>query len=202
MKFKPNKKSGGVNVELKRAEAQLPSEDPSPASEPLPVFKLRRILVPVDFSDCSMKALQYAIPFARQFHASLILLHVVQPYLPVPEMGTVDAGLIEAQLREGSAKQLEALKRKVAAEAPVETELRVGSPYSEIVNAVSSLRIDLILLSTHGRTGLAHVFMGSVTERVVRHASCPVLVVREGEHEFIAPCAEATAARSGAKKTE
>lgn len=184
MKFKPSTKSGGLQVELKRGEAQLPFEATG-RNEPLPVFKLQRILVPIDFSDCSNKALQYAMPFAKQFDATIVLLHVVQPYVPVPEMSTVDVGLLEAELRTSGANQLAALKQRLGDQTPVETELRVGHPHLQIISAAGDLDIDLIVLSTHGRTGLAHVFMGSVAERVVRHATCPVLVVREHEHEFL-----------------
>jgi nucleotide-binding universal stress UspA family protein len=185
MKFKPAPKSDGVVVKLKRDEALGVVSTPETANEPLPIFKLRRILVPVDFSNCSKKALQYAVPFARQFEAGIVLLYVVQPYIPVPEMSTVDVGLVQMQMREGGLKELAALKDTVAAEVPVETVMRMGNPHLEIIRAARELGIDLIVLSTHGRSGLAHVFMGSVTERVVRHASCPVLVVREGEHEFV-----------------
>ena len=184
MKVKPAKRSGGVTVELARDEA-LETSGAAQASEPLAIFKLRRILVPVDFSGCSKKALQYAIPFARQFEASLVLLHVVQPYIPVPEMTTVDTSMVEAGMRESGAKALARLKKSIGDKVSVETALRVGSPHFEISKAVPELNIDIIILSTHGRTGLAHVFMGSVAERVVRHASCPVLVVREQEHEFV-----------------
>ena len=86
MKFKPTNKPGGVVVELGPKEAQLPVTSAERETAALPVFKLKKILVPVDFSDCSNKALQYAIPFAKQFDAELTLLHVVQPYLPVPEI--------------------------------------------------------------------------------------------------------------------
>jgi nucleotide-binding universal stress UspA family protein len=184
MKFKPSGKPGGLKVELKPGETQLPFEAAA-KYEPLPVFNLRRILVPVDFSECSKKALLCALPLARQFDASIVLLHVVQPYIPVPEMSTMDVGLLEVELRGSATKQLAALQQSVSAEVPVETELRVGNPHVEIIDAVRRLSIDLIVLATHGRTGLAHVFMGSVAERVVRHATCPVLVVREREPEFL-----------------
>jgi nucleotide-binding universal stress UspA family protein len=198
MKIRPTKKSGGVVVELKRTEAMVPGAAPRASTEPLPIFKLRRILVPVDFSECSRKALQYAVPFARQFEASLVLLHVVHPYLPVPEMSTVDSGLIETQMRADGTKALAALKKSLADEVPSETALRVGNPQLEITRAVRDLGIDLIILATHGRSGLAHIFLGSVAERVVRHAPCPVLVVREGEHEFVGPRATTQAANSSA----
>lgn len=199
MKVKPAKRSGGVTVELGRDEELETGRGPQ-ASEPLPIFKLRRILVPVDFSGCSKKALQYAVPFAKQFEASLVLLHVVQPYIPVPEMTTVDTSMVEAGMRESGAKALARLKKSIAAKVPVETALRVGSPHLEISKAVPELSIDIIILSTHGRTGLAHVFMGSVAERVVRHAPCPVLVVREHEHEFVETHARSSHRSTGSPK--
>ena len=91
MKIKPTSKTGGVLVELGPLEEQLPVQPPRPAA----VFRLKKILVPVDFSDCSKKALQYAVPFARQFGAELVLLHVVQPYPAVPEMAPVDVETIQ-----------------------------------------------------------------------------------------------------------
>jgi nucleotide-binding universal stress UspA family protein len=89
-------------------------------------------------------------------------------------------------MREAGKKQLETLRRTIDAEIPSKTLLRVGSPQVEIINAAKESGIDVIILSTHGRTGLAHVFLGSTAERVVRHAGCPVLIVREEEHEFVA----------------
>ncbi len=182
MKFKPNNKPGGVIVELGPKETQLPGT----STAALPVFKLKKILVPVDFSECSDKALQYAIPFARQFDAELVLLHVVQPFVAMPEMPSVDAALVQKQMRESGKKQLDALQQTIDEEITSRTLLRVGNPHVEIINAAKESGIDLIILSTHGRTGLAHVFLGSNAERVVRHAGCPVLIVREQEHDFVA----------------
>jgi nucleotide-binding universal stress UspA family protein len=186
MKFKPANKPGKVLVELSPNDARLPAVSSYPAVAALPVFRLKRILVPVDFSDCSKKALKYAIPFARQFGASLVLLHVLQPYLPATEMSSVDVELVLHQTREACDEELKALQRTVGADVASEAVLRSGNPYTEIVQAEKEYGIDLIVLSTHGRTGLAHVLLGSTAERVVRHAHCPVLVVREHEHEFIA----------------
>lgn len=186
MKIKPNRKPGGVVVELGPREKQLPA---APAAEdlgPLPVFRLKRILVPVDFSGCSRKALRYALPFAEEFEASIILLHVVSPFLPPAELAMVDVSEIELKMRETGARELDKLRATVAREVPVETALRVGRPDTEIVRAARELEADVIVLSTHGRTGLAHVLMGSTAEQVVRHAGCPVFVVREHEHEFVA----------------
>ena len=186
MKFKPTKKTGGVVVELGAKENQLPGETPARPTAPLPAFKLKKILVPVDFSQCSQKALQYAIPFARQFDATLTLFNVVPGYLPVPEMGIVDVSLMETQMQQAAERELAALKqRHLEAGIPTESIVRIGNPYHEIVVAAKEMNMDLIILSTHGRTGLKYVFMGSTAEHVVRYAPCPVLVVREHEHEFV-----------------
>ena len=156
------------------------AETPSP-------FTLKKVLVPVDFSPCSRKALQYAVAFARQFRAHLTLLHVLPAnYFIGSEFGPIDFPLPEKELREGSERELAAVAaREVGTAAPVETVLRQGQPVQEIVRFASEADIDLILLSTHGRTGLKHVLMGSVAENVVRYSPCPVLVVREFEHEFL-----------------
>ncbi len=179
MKIKPGQKRGGVLSPPGLNEAHLPAETCPP------IFKLKRILVPVDFSDCSKKALQYAIPFAKQFGAEIVLLYVVQPYRPVPEMTNVDWDLIAANMREGGESELAKLRISITDDVKVRTELRVGRPDLQIVNAADELDADLILLSTHGRTGLGRVFLGSVAEHVTRYAHCPVLTVREREHEFV-----------------
>jgi nucleotide-binding universal stress UspA family protein len=171
MRTKPASKTGGVPLER------------GPQKEALPgglVFNLKKILVPVDFSDCSKKALQYAIPFATQFDSELTILHVVQPYPAVPEMAPVDV----ETLQDGR-HRLEGLRETIGTAVRSTTSLRTGEPHLEIAEAARELGIDLIILSTHGRTGLAHMFHGSTAEKVIRHAPCPVLIVRESEREFV-----------------
>ena len=175
MKFKPASKSGGLAVELGPQENQLPVV----SAGPIP-FKLKEILVPVDFSECSQKALQYAIPFAKQFGAQLTLLHVVQPYPAVPEMAPVDIESIQ-DAKQKLVETKAAIDKGISARAQV----RVGNPPAEIVDAATQGGSDLIILSTHAHTGLARVFLGSTAEKVVRQAPCPVLVVREQEREFV-----------------
>lgn len=149
-------------------------------------LKLKRILVPLDFSDHSMKALHYAAAFAGQFGANLTLLHVVQPiaYPAEPGYSALEVPVvIEETLRKDAAAKLSALGGELQ-EINVKSLVRTGQPYYEITTAARELGVDLIIIATHGYTGLKHAFLGSTAERVVRHAPCPVLTVREREHEF------------------
>lgn len=177
MKIKPSTDSGGVAFELSPKETQMPV--------PAGPLKLKRILVPVDFSECSNKAVRYAEAMAQQFSAELILLHVVEEYLPTSELVLVDTTAMLQELRDTAKRDLNTLCDQCEPRIDSKTELRSGTPYNEIVRAAGQLDVDLIIMSTHGRTGFVHTFMGSTTERVVRHARCPVLVVREREHDFV-----------------
>lgn len=186
MKIKPAKAPGTVVVEVGPKDQSMLSPQAVPAEESAAGFELRRILVPIDFSDCSRKALAYAVPFARQFGASLTLLYVVQMNYAVGEFGAIDFPVPEKEMRANAERELAKL---VAAAVPVplstETLVRVGRPVQEIVATAKEKEIDLIIISTHGHTGLKHILLGSVTENVVRYAPCPVLTVREHEHDFI-----------------
>jgi universal stress protein A len=184
MKFKPNDKTGGVAIELGPAERQFPVEPTEQAAEALPIFNLKKILVPVDFSDCSNKALVYATALAKQFGAELTLINVVQSYPPPPEMIMLESNV---DAIEYGRKELEVLRLAVGDATPCEVLLRTGVPHAEITRAATELDSDLIVLSTHGNTGVSRVILGSTAERVVRHAPCPVLVVRQKEHEFLKP---------------
>jgi len=150
-----------------------------------PKFSLKRVLVPVDFSEMSRKALLYAVSFAEQFDAEIVLLHVVEPLPAPPEVVYLETGAIYTEVRKGAEKQLSVWRNAAAAAASVTTKIRTGVAYREIVEAAKDAKADLIVLGTHGRTGLAHLFMGSTAERVVREATCPVLVVRSPEREFV-----------------
>jgi nucleotide-binding universal stress UspA family protein len=178
MKFKRIKKSGGLAVELGAAEKQIPDQPPV-------MFRLKKILVPVDFSDCSRKAVQYGLALAKQFGAELTILHVIQSYLQVPDLAVVDVTTFQRELQASAEKQLEALEKTLGSQIVSHTLVSSGEPSAEITSTAREIDADIIVIATHGRTGLKHVFMGSVAERVVRHAGCPVLVVRELEHEFV-----------------
>ena len=141
--------------------------------------RIRSILVPVDFSKPSEKALDYAASLAKQFGVKLTLLNVVEPvatpdFAYYPLMMENDKVVAETKRRLAQVP----VKAGVASELVEKILVRNGKPHWEITNAARTLKVDLIVISTHGYSGLAHVFMGSTAERVVRHAECPVLVVR------------------------
>jgi universal stress protein A len=155
------------------------------------MIKLQRILLPTDFSEYSAAARMYACAFADQFQAELHVLHVVQDLAPlVPEPGAALAPPVD-YLRELELNAKAMLERAIDPNWSVgKTIVRVvrqGPPFLEIVRYAQETNIDLIVLGTHGRGGLAHMLLGSVAEKVVRKAPCPVLTVRHPEHEFVAP---------------
>lgn len=146
------------------------------------MITIRRILVPTDFSDCATKAVRYAAELADKFGAELVLLHVVpgaalalpDAVMSVPApVADLDA-LIDAG-KDGLAALVTTLKLE---NQKPRTEVRLGAPEQEITAAAQDLGADLVCIGTHGRGGLARMFLGSVAEMVVRHAPCPVLTVR------------------------
>jgi nucleotide-binding universal stress UspA family protein len=158
------------------------TQDQRPLQSPLTnsIVRLKKILVPVDFSDCSKKALQYANTFAKQFGGELILLHVIEPYPFVPEMTSYDYENVY-----DSSQDLQALQKVVDKAVTCSISIRTGTPHAKIVEAAHALGADLIIISTHGLKGLNRMILGSTTEKVVRSAPCPVLIVRECERDFI-----------------
>ncbi len=166
MKAQPTKHPGGVVLELDRGDESLLAAASSRAASP---FRLKKILVPTDFSDCAKKALQYAIPLAKEQEAAITLLFVVPTNYAVGEYGGVDYASLETEMRVNGEKHLATrVVDEVRGEVSVDTLLRSGAPDVEIIAVAKSLPADLIVISTHGRTGLKHVFLGSVAEQVVR----------------------------------
>jgi nucleotide-binding universal stress UspA family protein len=155
------------------------------------MIDLHRILVPTDFSKFSQNALKYAAAFAEKFGAEIYLLHVVQDLaLFIPEAVSV-APPATPPIEQMTAAVREGLQRVVRESGlerfTVHCEVREGTPFYEIILFAKEADIDLIIMGTHGRSGLVHVLLGSVTEKVVRKAPCPVLTVRDPEHEFVHP---------------
>ena len=149
-------------------------------------FHLKKLLVPIDFSDCSKKALQYAIPLAREYGSEILLLHVVPINYASSEFTSAGYTSIESGMREvGEEKLSQLISSELRETVTIESAVHIGMPAPEIIETARKLPADLIIISTHGHTGLKHVLLGSVAEHVVRQAPCPVLVVREREHEFL-----------------
>ena len=141
----------------------------------------------MDFSAPSRKALDYAVPFAEQFGAKLTLLHVVEPVATPDFVNSFPLMMEDDKIIAACKGKLELLVKQNAIPPGIveKTLVSHGRAFHEIALAAESLKVDLIIISTHGYTGLKHAWLGSTTERVVRHAPCPVLVVREHEHEFL-----------------
>lgn len=139
-------------------------------------FELGKILVPTDFSKCSQTAFEYGLQLARDFGAELRLVHVINPHaFPFGDKYTaLDPAQLLQQMEDAAQKRM----RSMAARARARYSVRVihGSPAVQICNVVNE-DVDLVVISTHGRTGLGHVVIGSVAEHVVRYAHCPVLVI-------------------------
>jgi universal stress protein A len=155
-----------------------------------PIFlseiKLRNIMVPTDFTECSHKALSYALSFAKQFGAEILLLHVVESMPVVTQDVLLQGSMLAAALHEESERQLGRWQREAMADAPVKTMTCDGLPWQRIVEVARERNINLIVAGTGGRSGLSRALLGSTAERIVRHAPCPVLVVREREQDFLA----------------
>jgi nucleotide-binding universal stress UspA family protein len=151
------------------------------------MIRLTTILVPSDFSECSDAALRYGLELARRFDARLHLLHVVQDPLTQPWA----AEGFSAPLFEAVEKWQREAKARLAAAIPlsdvgrVTVSATVAWPYAEILRYAAENDVDLIVMGTHGRSGVSHMLLGSIAEKVVRHAPCPVLTVRHPQREFV-----------------
>ena len=146
---------------------------------------IRSILVPTDFSAASQRAVDYARVLAAALDASVHLVHVLDRLLS-PQVAwaapAAEAAALHDRLYQDSRSKLaETAPTFEATRVPVTTEVRGGAPGSEIVKAAVDYGADLIVMATHGRSGLPHLVLGSVAEHVIRHARCPVLAVRANE---------------------
>ena len=142
--------------------------------------QLKRILVPLDFSSSSRRALRFAREWAARFGSEVFLLHVIEPMNTFGVLGTEPImPLLPPDFHEQARAELENFVRQEFPDsAKVSVHLRDGIAYDEIATAARELGADIIIIATHGRSGLSHVLLGSTAERVVRHAPCPVLTLR------------------------
>lgn len=152
------------------------------------MISIKRILVPTDFSEHGTTALKYAVEFASQFGATVDLMHVIDA---VPAGALLSYRPIE-ELKLSMENHAESEMEKLHSEwseysFPVNRVIVQGHPFVEIVRHARENSADMIIMGTHGRGAIAHMMLGSVAEKVLRKAPCPVLIVRHPEHEFIHP---------------
>ena len=144
-------------------------------------MEIRRILAPTDFSELSKQGLKSALELAQSFGAKLLLMHVVEPP-PYPMEGIVPshmgATLLDDLERQASHELSHMLAETPEHRIEVARRVVVGIPHLKIVEVAEEDKTDLIVMTTHGRTGLSHLVMGSVAEKIVRTAPCPVLTIR------------------------
>ncbi len=145
------------------------------------MIQLKNVLFATDFSDYSLSAANYAIDIAEQYNAKLHLLHVLEKIPPILAIRTLDlsqekiVSSMEEEANFSLSKIANDFKNKTSKE--VVTILKKGIDYQEIVDYSKEAGIDLIVIATHGRTGILHTLIGSVAEKVIRYAQCPVLVI-------------------------
>ena len=152
-----------------------------------PTLRLKKILVPTDFSPASKNAFHYALRFAEEFAAELTLLYVLAPVPSASSVAIPGVPLFSESDFSRAEKNLKSIITSTHNGAALERprwKVRAGIPSHEIVELAKDADFDLIVIATHGYTGWKHFCIGSTAERVVRAAPCPVLVVREKEHEF------------------
>ena len=157
------------------------------AKRPPQTLHLKKILVPLDFSSPSKQAFKYAVKFAQEFGAELTLIHILKPDISptFPDLpGAPAFSPEELAIAEETLRELVASARSAGLQDARST-FRVGLAAHEIAEVPKELDVDLIVIATHGYTGWKHFAIGSTAERVVRAARCPVLVVREKEHDFL-----------------
>jgi len=142
---------------------------------------IKSIMVPIDFSDYSKGALRYAAQFAKQFNSKIYLIYVVEPMIYPADfsMGQVAIPSSDIDLTTRAEEELNKLASEIGNDLVVETIIKTGKPFVEINETAGEKGIDLIIIATHGHTGVEHLLFGSTAEKVVRKAPCPVLTLRE-----------------------
>jgi len=154
------------------------------------MLQIKRIIVPIDFSEYSKKAFRYAIDFSRTFSAELVLVYVVEPVIYPADFsfGQVALPSVESELWSKGSEQLDLLiEKEVPADVYARSVVRSGKPFSEIIRVAEEEEADMIIIATHGHSGIEHVLFGSTAEKVVRKAPCPVLSIRSTDREGVVP---------------
>jgi nucleotide-binding universal stress UspA family protein len=154
---------------------------PAPPARPATSLDIRSILVPIDFSVHSKNALKFAIPLAEKFGAALHLVYVVEPTIYPADLGFGQVVLpgVEDELREKGAEELQSLiEREIGNRVKASCAVRTGNPHQEILHEADEKGVDMIIVATHGHSGVEHMLFGSTAERVVKRSRVPVLTIR------------------------
>jgi nucleotide-binding universal stress UspA family protein len=147
--------------------------------------QLRRILVPIDFRDATVAALCHAAAFARQYKATITLLHIVEPVGPELRRNIPRERLIEEMSEVGECQIRKLVDVIWGEEIVTDVVVAGGKPYQQIVNEAKETNADMIIMASHGAVGSWGLFRRSTTAKVIRHAPCPVLVVPAFERGFV-----------------
>jgi universal stress protein A len=152
------------------------------------IISMKRILFPTDFSEPAKEAQQYAMALAERFGAELHLLHVIPMVIPYPDAASpfvLPQEELQLQIESADKRLIDELDPAWSMQHPVVHSAVVGLAVDEILNYVKEREIDLIVVGTHGHTGLTRLLIGSVAEKLVRVANCPVLTVHPTGHQFL-----------------
>ena len=145
-------------------------------------LEIKKILVPIDFSDYSKSSLKYAVSFASKFNSEITLIYVVEPVIYPPDfsMGQIAIPSVNVEWDLKAKEELDKLgKQEIPDSINVSIKIKTGKPFLEIIDTAAEENIDLIIIATHGHSGVEHILFGSTAEKVVRKAPCPVLTLRE-----------------------
>ena len=142
-------------------------------------MEFKKILITTDFSECAAHAVDTGLTLAKQSGAKVQLVHIVEPAAaaPIALAGLIPEGQIIERLEDNAREQLGKLIKERGAGTEIEPVVATGPPATDIARIAERTGTDLIVIATHGRTGLKHTLMGSVVERLLRYAPCPVLVI-------------------------
>lgn len=153
------------------------------------MISIKNVLCPTDFSKYADHALSYGVEFCTRFGATLHLHHsVTTPYMSVAYEIGPETAIARDQAEKEARRLIDARAADLRSKTlNVQTHITVGVPFIDIIQLGREKQIDLIVIATHGRTGLQQIMIGSTAERVVRKSPCPVLTVRHPEHEFVLP---------------
>lgn len=150
------------------------------------MISIQGVMVPVDFSKESILAAKFGASLAEEYKTKLYVLHVMEPVHPSLRGYIVDFEQFQQRMIAQAKEDLEnVIPKAVKDRIPVEFILEIGHPSYLIVEKAKELGVDVVVIATHGRTGLSYVLLGSVAEKVIRHAPCPVFVIRNPKDKYV-----------------